>query len=453
MPPRWIGCFAIVACTICGGCGPRAEAQRYARLVVEQYGGLHGLETTPNPRLRAEFARVIREGGTPRLLCRPGIPDAENAASVLAGLFELQHVDARLDETAALLPPGPLNLGPIDLARVESLLKRHAAVHRVWRTAWQRPQCEFGLLHTAGAFADVSFISQIRAGARLELLQGLVHADQDRLDKAIESIGYLFRAAAALAAERHVVARLEAAELRDETLRLVEHVVQHRAATSEQLGLLRDWLGKQLAAWTPDAEAWIGDRALGMHSYEVIRGGELLKLLTESDLALLAERRELEHFPQAALKQLDEDERFYLEAMRVLIGACRQPYFAREAAFKALQTRLTQLERTPQYPLVAARLLLPGIEEAQRLQARDRAACVAWHVTLAAAVAGAPVEPSPTDRLNPLSGQPWCVTSTGGQAYIDAIGAPLDPWPRPVVVPLHPASAAATATRPPPQRK
>ena len=217
----------------------------------------------------------------------------------------------------------------------------------------------------------------------------------------------MFRVDALLADLKHVAARLTAARLRGETLRVAEAVAGHPQATPELLRLLQQLVAEQLTQWPPDADAWIGDRAMGLHAYEMVRDGQLLNLLTVEEIRKLGKQQEIGSFTQAVTHSLDQDELFYLQSMRSIIESCSEPYYRRQSAIAEFAAHLDQLRDTPRFPLFAAQVLLVNLDRGLRLQALDRARCEAFSLVLSAA-AGATVTPSP---VNPFTGKPFDLVS------------------------------------------
>ena len=336
-------------------------------------------------------------------------------AQGLVRLFEPSKTGQVLEESGEILPPGKFELDPTRLERAIGFLERYEAERQRCREALQRPKCNFGIRYQAGFAADLAFIDVVRICARLEALHAAVSLANDDVQGAVESLDAMFRLAACLGREKHPTARLEAALVREEALAVLRTVVSYPDAsepriTLGQLGRLYTLVEQQLSSWPPDRNAWIGDRALGIHAYELVRAGRLVELLTEDELRRFGEEGILEEFPAAAQRNVNSDELFYLAAMRKIIDACSRPYFEREETLLAIRQQLQQGRNRPQFPLVAARLLLVDIEKGHALQARDRAGCEAWALGLAAASGREP----PPYQVSPLWGKKYDVVIGDG---------------------------------------
>jgi hypothetical protein len=201
-------------------------------------------------------------------------------------------------------------------------------------------------------------------------------------------------------------------------------------------------LSHQLERWPADEETWIGDRATGLHTYELIRNGYLLSLLTQEEIREFDEQVGMKKLASIVRENIDGDELFYLQAMRELIDACRQPFPKRENVFRQLDHDLNVLRSSKSYPFIADQLLLVHIESTQRLQAADRARCEAWRLALQLALGREPVA---GENLNPLTGLPFVVEMTAEQVVVDAIDNYGEE--QSALVPVRPATAARAALR------
>ena len=387
---------------LAGGC-QRQQPQPSGQLDPDDYGELPGLKATPNAKLRDELARIAEEDGTPELLSKTTIAEGDNVAAGLAGLFPDHKVQSILEESQRLFPPGEFELDPTQLRKAIELRKKYDAQRLKARDALGRPQCDFGIRFKAGFLAELKFIDVVRICAHLEAFRAAEALSDGELAEAVESLRLMFRLASCLGAEKHVDARLAAAFIRGEAFRVLQTVVQDGHARRKHLQQLYEAVRRQLTAWPHDADAWIGERALGLHAYEMARDGTLISLLTPEEIERFGKEGILEELTAAGVQSINRDELYYLEAMRKIIESCSQPYYLRAALFDSIGNDLQQRQNTADFPLVAARLLLPDIRKAQAMQAQDRANWEAWAVALALATRGE----MPPYKLNPLTGEKY----------------------------------------------
>ncbi|MBN2022217.1 MAG: hypothetical protein JW809_05440 [Pirellulales bacterium] len=391
---------------LAGGCGKKTPARNGEHLSPEEYGSLPGLRATSNQALRDELARIEEERATPQLLtAAEKIPDELNAAVVLQDLFRAADLPALLASTDEYYPKGKFEFNLLRLRQALKSVARHEDRRRAAREALARPHCDFGFRHDQGWLANKKFIDAVRLFGRLEAFHAAeqLFLKQD-VAAAVESLGCQFRLAEALGRVKNVEARLEAAYLREEILRVLRAVVSHEQIQAAQLVVLRDMIQDHLRHWPDDADVWIGDRALGMYVYEVVRDGAILALLTPDDVRAFGDERVLDELTDVARDTADPDELYYLTAMRELIARCKQSHLERVELAEEIRKDLEAKRNSPDYPLVADRLLLQDLANALRKQTRDRALVEAWALALDLATG----EKSPY-QVNPLTGRPYRV--------------------------------------------
>jgi len=421
----------VSALVVVGGCRERGTGEAKSREAAEAYGRLPGLREAPHRDLQSELARIIDEGGTPELLAENKIPKQKNAAAGLATLFKPSQVGSIFAESDEVFPPGKFTFDAVGLEKAIRFRKRYDVPRQQARSALERPLCSFGIRYQEGFMADLSFIDVVRLCGRLEAFGAADALSRNDPDAAIESLRYMLRLAACLAAEKHPITRLQAAFLRTEALALLQTIVEHPETARQHLDKLHAMIRGQLAAWPSDADAWIGDRALGMHAYEVVRAGNLLELLTEEEIEQFSEEGILDELPVAAQRIANQDELYYLRVMRRIIDSCSQPYYARAEMFEDIRQDLHQKRNSPDFPLVAGRLLLPDIENGHAIQARDRANCEAWALALALGAG----RDAPPYQTNPLTGKKYNVVKQEGLITVWNVGTGTDGDNPPVIVP------------------
>jgi hypothetical protein len=166
----------------------------------------------------------------------------------------------------------------------------------------------------------------------------------------------------------------------------------------------------QLNTWPDDAGAWIGDRALGMHAYELVRAGLLGELLTEEEIERFEAEKILDQLPAAAMRNVNRDELYYLLAMRKVIEGCKRPFFERRSVLAEIADDLQAKRDSLEFPVVAGRILLVDLEGGHAIQAADRARVEAWALALSLAAGD---EPSGLE-ISPLTGKKYLVEREAG---------------------------------------
>ena len=420
----------ILIVIFCHGCS-RQQGLPSADEPGAEYGELVGLKETPNKSLRDELARIVEERGTPKLLTRELPPNDDNVAAALVDLFPSGGLAAILSRSEKLFPTGQFKFSPIELECAVHFKKTYDQQRLAARKALDRPECDFGILHTAGFLAELPFIDVVRICARLEAFVAAEALSEDKPAEALEPFEYMMRLAACLAAEQRVACRMEAAFLREEALGLLQAIVDHPKVTREDVDRLCQIVEEQLKTWPKDADVWIGDRAMGMHAYEVVRDGKILILLTNEELEEFDKQGILDQLPKKAKQGIDKDELYYLETMRKVISSCNEPYYRRADLFKEIHKELQQKLDSAEFPIVAGRMLLADIEKGHAVQARDRARSEAWALALATASGRKP----PVYATNPLTGKKYRVVEQDNRIAVWNVGPDRQGENRPIVVP------------------
>ncbi len=416
------------------GCSKGPSAETKATEEAKAFGALPGLKATPDGALQDELARVINEGGTPELLAAGRTPDELNVAAGLVALFDgidRKRLALIRAESDALFPEGPFTLDPVQREKAIRFCQRYEKEQIGSRLALERPECRFPIAYEAGPADEMAFLDTVWICARLEAFRAAEALSALDVDEAVEALKYMLRLAEYLAAEPHPITRLEAAFLRMEALLVLQAIVGAERFDRSHALMIHEWLSGQLATWPDDALAWIGDRSQGMVIYEAVRGERLKGFLTEEEQEQLKETGGLSAFMDAAIRDVNSDELYYLVAMRKIIESCETPYHTRAEDFEELRRDLHERRNNSDFPLVAGRFLLLDAEKGHVIQARDRANCEGWVLALALACG----ERTPKFGNNPLTGRPYRMERDGKTILVFDIGTGVDGDNPPWVVP------------------
>jgi hypothetical protein len=435
---RWLSLFLLAALLPDCGCGRPAApdpATVRGRMALAE---LSGLRASPDRGLQAELALVEQNRGLPLQLA-----PAQQAAngSKPTSIDQLQRAFPPLSRSLVRGPldgvyqGGPLSLSPVQLERGRELVRKHAAARAQFRAALPQQPGGFGSRLCDGALADLSFLEPLDLGCRLEAVAAAALLADNLPDDALPHLATLLDVARVLAAEQNVTTRVAAANVRRDALHVLAAIARHDQCTAEMHQRLFDLLSKQTADWPVDSHAWIGDRAAGLLVYELVREGHYLSLLATDEVQQLQAQQVLHVTAQAAMRNIDADERFYLQTMRQLIDASQHPFFERREVLAKLRSDLRGKEQSADYPLVAGKLLLADFETAQRRQAEDFARCQAWMLALGTALG----HELPATATNPLTGGPYQIDRT---PLVVTVAAVLPERDEPCIVPLPPPHAA-----------
>jgi hypothetical protein len=426
------------------GCNQPTEEEA-AIDIAHRYAELPGLKATTHKGLRDELARLIDERATPKLLDEArdaALADAYRLTTVAADIDDsagprgatidwqaffaprkLEDVAARVDR---IYPDGPLKLHPAVLRTAIELRTQHEPQRQRLRRLLSLGYA-LQWKHAEGLLAEASDTTVLRICSRLEGLAVAEALNDGRPEAALASVRTMFAAAERLAIESRVVSRIVAVQIRADALGALAAVLDHPAAGDKlrrEAALLID---AQLQRWPHDRLAWQGDRAAGLHTYELIRDGGLMTLLTGAEKVRFKQLGVYQDLEQSVAQNIDADEMYYLSAMRRLIAVSEKPHHQRIELLQAIRQELLELHQTAQYPVVADTMLLADFEQGFRLQALDRARMEAWQLALRAAETS-PAEQTATlnPTVNSLTGEPFVLSIENSHVVVDGIDPDRD---------------------------
>ena len=444
LPAILMTCLVAILLGGCQRAGPQSDASVAEH--VARYAELPLLRKSHNPKLREELARLISERATPTLLVREpdygwNRADSEvrealpNSAEQLETIFPKSKRWSLENRLARIYPVGRFEFRLQQLRAARSLTDEYAEQRESFRQFVAQSDHNFRLDHTQGLGADTAFVEAAAIGCRLEALSAALLLDEGQPQLAINSLEVLLRMAQLLANEPHLVPRVTAVHLRGEALQVLEAIASHPYSTIATHRLLHEQVLGQLSHWPPDSQAWIGERAQGLHTYELVRDGYLLSLLEYEEIRKYRDEIGIEQLGKQVMENVDQDEVFYLTSMRQVVESCERPYYRRLDVIANIRKQLTASRDTSLYPLVADQLLLNELEAGQRWQALDWARCRAWRLALAAALGSVPKEVP----VNPLTGIPFILELRPDRVLVDAVDP--EKHERPIIVTRMPPAA------------
>ena len=135
-----------------------------------------------------------------------------------------------------------------------------------------------------GFSADLSFIEHAKLCHRLLAIGVADSLAAGQPSEAVLPLRQMLDIDRKLAEVGDVAARMAAVDLHAEALRVLESVLQHPRSSVDMATVFFAVVQGQLQNWPPDQRAWIGDLALGLHTYEMVRDGRLLSILSEAEI-------------------------------------------------------------------------------------------------------------------------------------------------------------------------
>ena len=275
-----VALLALSTALCCASCEGRRGVGLFDEEMLVSLAELPGARETTHALLRAEISRITEEGGTPLQLVQSDLAPTDNVATALADLFAQKSLTWIQDRTDSIFPVGRFQFNPVAMEDVNRFLDKHRFELGNLDKALLRGACDFQINFRRGFFADTPFVETVTICARLEAFRVAQHLASDDPTGAITPLRAMFRLIGYLASEPNVQARLSAALLRSEAFLVLEAIAQHPETTPSELVVLYKIVEGQIQSWPADGNAWVGDRALVLHSYEMIRIGRLMMLLT-----------------------------------------------------------------------------------------------------------------------------------------------------------------------------
>ncbi len=423
------GCFVVALLLLCGGgCNQRA-AKKPEQLDIAPYAALPGVAETHNEELQAEIARLFSEQATPlQLMAAEASTSVEQViadqstepapyATRLGTIFPKNFHESALEKIDKVWPTEGFEFTPANLHVAAALSKRYRMKREQFEQVVSEPDFALPVNHALGLSVDVSYLDAIAIGQRLIGLRVAEMIAANRPEAAVESLRLMLRISEVLSAEKHIASRNAGALRRGEALQVLDGIAQHPSTTRGVQQQLRMLVDRQLRNWPDDQDAWIGDRAQGLHTFELVRDGHLLSLLSYDEVREYRDEVGIQQLAKVVADNIDVDELFYLQTMRDLIDVCRQPHHQRSDVFARIETNLELLRQSDEYPFVSDQLLLLQLDQTSRLMALDRARCEAWVIALQIAIDGE----SPPAKVNPLTGDEYFVDISDQLVIVDAI--------------------------------
>lgn len=416
----------------CAGCGHDSDESGSQNNQFEVFSELEAVSQTHHRDLASEVERIKSAKQTPGLLARQGMPGASgaNLSRSLVKLFRSTDELDRLDEQlSALIGETPEDDYVVDIDQAQSISGRYRELRIRAHQLVSQPDANFYVDWKLGLAIELDFVTAVQVIARLDQLEAVLALRKHQVGLAVDSYIRLTQLIRRLDEVPHVVCRLTAAQLRLESIKLTNAILQHPDIDLETLRIFRDRYVGQLSAWPDEQQVWIGDRAIGLHVYEIVRAGLYLSLLDDEENDRLQKKGMHIIKARSVYENVDNDEWFYLQSMRTIIEMCDRPWYERIEQLEEIYARIDLRKRGIGYPTVAAELLLPEINHAQQKMARDRARVEAWAIGLSLACGEEP----PLFTINPETGDAY--ESLVGESEIEIRGLHADPNEPPVVIP------------------
>jgi len=450
--------IVLVVTTAFAGCSEEQSIDLTPE-TLEKFAALEGMQQSTSEPLRRHYDLLVAEKTTPLDLRKPALTPEQNVAAVFDALFSKSFLSQQLEKSAEMFPRPRFDVDTKLLERIILFRRRLEPQRSKVAAALSRPQCDFGLDPARGWYADASILDAATVYVRLEAFLAAERLSENDLAAAADAVKRMFHMVGLLSNEMDVRARLLAGNLREEALSVLSATLHHMAADETTAREFYHVIENQLAHWPNDADAWIGDRARNLVSYEAVRKEALFTLLTEPELRRMMLNHRSKNLNATAAEGADSDQLFYLDEMQKILASCNKeeaegrqpvPYFMRRHFFVDLVKAQQRKIEAGEFPLVAAEMFLPHMQQGHALQAADRARTEMWSLALAISLDMPPTK----YELSPVSGQKYHVAAEPRNVVVtaygneDSSGNQSTAWSEAVVVPRFVNAAKRSARRP-----
>lgn len=407
------------------GCEEKSVSDPYGLNVTPaDFGELKLSETVNDPRIKNELDRLKANGGLPKQLAAEYRQRTDDASTALTARFfdgtDPDYIDEQLAKSGHWWNPKAPGRELLINTQGEDYLRKWDAQRVEGRKSLIQPDVRYPYHIEQGYLADPTWTGMMHCLARAELLEAARQAKDDNVDEAVTAVAYAIAYGDQLNQVPLLAARNTAAEIREESFVTLRALLLHPKFDNGNLRTLETVLEQSLRSWPDDTELWRADRACGLHFLEMIRAGHLASLLTREEYDAMMASGELAKLSVQIAKGLATDQAFYLESMKKIVDAGKQPYYARVEMLNSISDALNQARNSGGYPIVSGDFLLSGMHAQQADLAKDKLRLTTWLTAIQIANGHAP-EKMP---LSEFSGKPIEVREEPTQVVASFAGAP-----------------------------
>lgn len=410
-------CWLALSTSLLTGCSPK-PTETAVEEQLKSYIDLKLTERTHLTPLSDELSRIRAQSQLPSQLQerQPPAGSEDDLTSVAEKLFasnaQVNGLHRSLDE---LWPADGLEFPPSALEHAQRVTQKYQPQREQMAAAVRRADSRFRIAFDQGTAADVNWLETVRLVARLESLRIAAAVYEEKPDQSLEPLASLVRLASKLEASPSLVTHLVAVDIRRYQIAGIRLVATAESSTQRTHQLLFELMAADRRKAADESLVWIGDRALGLHAYEMVRSGEYLSLLSEEDYQALVDKNETTDQALVVRRNVDDDELFFLETMSLMIEQSKLPFYRRKERMDEWFTQLDERATQPKFPTVAADILLVGVTTGQQRLARGVARRDAWLLALAS-VTNQTLSSDPL--MNAETGEPLVVSDDGSRVEV-----------------------------------
>ncbi|MDR2346443.1 MAG: hypothetical protein LBE18_10280 [Planctomycetaceae bacterium] len=345
----------------------------------KRFTGIETTRTYQNRELTGEIKKVLQASALPGDIFKLKVPSDKNLAVLLKREFKIYH-DNRGEFELLRKEPIFINEKVNDnaLLQAEEVLERvdqkRLSVRKMLDDAEQTAYSfEIINIDGIGETPDISSAGYLDDYIILEEYAIARAIRAGKIRDAVIAIAYIFRIAQLTADVPNLSVRYAAAQTRLKAIDLVQNVVFAKSFEEEDLSELFLIILEQLETWSEESKTFIGYRASGMKTFNLILALGIEYAFENSELDELAKRDE-NRFEYKINQNWAWDHVFFLESMQKIIGECEQPYYMRRDVIEKILHTLGEKYDTPD-ELITSTFLLRDIPRFMQFYAVERTKC------------------------------------------------------------------------------
>ncbi len=425
MPNRYCLWFACCVAGLGLGCGSQGPADPYgANAAVAEFGTLKLSRTVNDSRVQRPLAELESQQQLPDQLAEAYRQQTDAAtAQQVADFFEStsqSRIDQALAQSAAWWNPAHPASDLLVASQGAEFLKAWEPQRTAARGLLTRPGSRLPAKLEEGYLSDPKWMSMLHCLARAELLNAAHEAGDGKLADAVTSVAFALAYGDRLNQIPLVSARNYALPIRQECFVTLRALLRHPDFRAEHLATLEAILQQTLDAWPEDDQVWQGDRACGLHFFEMIRAGHFASLLTRDEYEELTSSGQFSSLVGELMRNITADQAFYLASMEQVVQLARKPYPERIDGLTSIAQAIDQTRGTKSYPQISGEFLLQDLHAHHAAFAKDKAQTLIWLV----AVQTARGKPPANALRNPFNGQPLQIEDEPGRVVAHFTGLP-----------------------------
>lgn len=416
---RWILALLFASAMFALGCRQRPATSPEIKKPLASYRHAPGLRKSRDPQLRDELARLESEGAVSPTVSKESREKlSDTIVSKLRAIHPTSSKKELLSRYVSVLDRKQPKLGQASLEELEELRQSTRDFARSVANILD-DSIPFGIEADQAFRTDYDFLETLELAHSFECARMAEATAAGVPDEGIAPLVNEQRIVRRLASVPNATIRAAVAQWQKRTFREIQGALKLKEKST---GLAEEWreaLNGQIRATAPDESLWKAERESGISVFEIARDGFLVSLLDRDELETIKRENRLEVFKKKVTRNLDGDERFYLQHMRNWIASSKGPFTENRQLFVRIRSDLSSLEDTVEYPYLSGRILFDDFEATATLLAAHRATLDAWRFLLAEANSE-----SPQAFVSVFDGKPFRVQRQEGFLIVGDLGSP-----------------------------